>query len=185
MKLVTSNKFKLQEFQRFGLNIQMEKGLDLEEVLGTPKEVVIYKAIEAGANLLVEDTILTIDGEEIVDIRERISEMDNFLGKEALWTVSLACVIDNQVLVASATIKGSIKPPQTNPEEAFGFDPYFYPSDNKDSLSLHSLELKGEKDNYSARKNAILNFINKTGNFEALSLDSIKPWTGKYQDITH
>ena len=39
MKLVTSNKFKLAEFKRFGLDIEIANGLDLEEVLGTPEEV--------------------------------------------------------------------------------------------------------------------------------------------------
>ncbi len=185
MKLVTSNKFKLKEFQRFGLNIQMEEGLDLREVLGTSKEVVIYKAIEAGANLLVEDTILTVNGIEIVDIREKISDIDTFICQEALWTVSLSCVINNEVLIASATIKGTIKHPNTDPSKAFGFDPYFYPNDNKENLSLHALELQGKKDNYSARKNAIFNFINKKGNFETIALNKIKKWTGKYQDITH
>ena len=183
MKLVSSNKFKLAEFRRFGLDIDIQEGLDLKEVLGTSKEVVIYKAIEAGTNLIVEDTILTIDGEEIVDIREKISSINQYKGKQALWTVSLACVVNGKVYVTQASIEGEIKESQTDITKAFGFDPFFYPKTDM-NLSLHSLELIGLKDSFSARKKAIEQFISKNENFEIIKLNDIQPWTGKYQEIT-
>jgi inosine/xanthosine triphosphate pyrophosphatase family protein len=182
MKLVSSNKFKLKEFKRFGLDIDIQEGLDLKEVAGNSKEVVIYKSIEAGENLIVEDTILTINGKEIVDIREKINSLNQFEGQDALWTVSIACVLDKNILFSSATIKGIIKEPKTDITKAFGFDPFFYPDNS--NLSLHSLEMQNLKDNFSARKLAIEYFINRSGNFEIISLNSIKPWNGKYQNIT-
>lgn len=182
MKLVSSNKFKLKEFQRFGLDIDIQEGLDLKEVLGTSKEVVIYKAIEAGENLLVEDTILEVDGVEIVDIRKKIDQLSQYKGKEATWRVSLACLVNGEVLYSTAVIKGEIKESQTDPEKAFGFDPYFYPNSDM-NLSLHSLELLGLKDSFSARKMAIENFLNENENFEKISLDSIPKWKGEYQKI--
>lgn len=182
MKLVSSNKFKLKEFKRFGLDIDIQEGLDLKEVLGTSKEVVIYKAIEAGENLLVEDTILEVDGVEIVDIRKKINQISQFKGKEAIWRVSLACLVNGEVLYSTASVKGEIKEPQTDPEKAFGFDPYFYPKHDM-NLSLHSLELSGLKDSFSARKMAIGNFLNQKENFEKISINSIPKWTGEYQKI--
>ena len=51
------------------------------------------------------------------------------------------------------------------------------------NLSLHSLELLGLKDSFSARKMAIENFLNENKNFEKISLDSIPEWKGEYQKI--
>ena len=48
-KLVTSNENKYQEFIRLGLPLSSRICLDLPEVMGTSREVAIYKAIEAGS----------------------------------------------------------------------------------------------------------------------------------------
>lgn len=54
LKLVTSNKDKLKEFERFGLSeIKIEKGLDLKEVNGTALEVIVNKAKDAGKRMIV------------------------------------------------------------------------------------------------------------------------------------
>jgi len=187
MKLVTSNRKKLREFQRFGLEIDIQEGLDLKEVNGTPEEVVIYKAIEAGEGLMVEDTILIIDGIEIVDIRDRINELPLFLNKKATWKVSIACLIGDEVLYSTSEIKGVIGNPTHDLTNSFGFDPFLYVfcPPFKKYLSLSALEDLNLKDEYSARKNCINDFIEKKNSFKSISLAAIPKWTGSYQNIKH
>lgn len=185
IKLVTSNEFKLKEFRRFGLDLRIEKGLDLKEVDGTSEEVVIYKALEAGEGKLVEDTILMIDGKEVVDIRNKIDEMAEFEESDAQWIVSLALLQDGKVHIASASVKGVIRASLINPVDSFGFDAYFQPNDSKDNLSLYQLELAGEKDSYSARKKAIESFINQSDSFKTIDKNDVPLWTGAYQKIDH
>ena len=59
--LVSSNENKLKEFSRFGLDLDIEKGRDLKEVMADPLGVIVYKALEAGPDRVVEDTTLIID----------------------------------------------------------------------------------------------------------------------------
>lgn len=187
LKLVTSNKFKLREFQRFGLDIDIASGIDLDEVLGTAEEVIIYKAIAAGANLMVEDTILIVDNVEIVDIREKINDLHDLINKKATWKVSIACVIEDEVHFATSEITGFIGLPTHDLSLSFGFDPFFnvYIEDSKLSFSLSQLEDVKQKDNFSARKNCIQDFVNKKNSFKKIKLNTIPKWTGKYQSISH
>jgi inosine/xanthosine triphosphate pyrophosphatase family protein len=186
MKLVTSNKFKLAEFKRFGLKLEIAEGLDLEEVDGTPLEVITYKALAAGEGNMVEDTILIIDGVEVVDIRERIAELNDLIGKDAIWKVSIACVVGDNLYTCSAEIYGYINVPLTNPDDCFGFDAVFFPTkNNTKGYSLHQLEIAGKKDDYSARKNCITDFMNHSGKYVKRKIKDIPKWNGKYQNITH
>lgn len=181
MKLVTSNLSKLAEYKRFGLTIEAEKGLDLPEVMGTPEEVITHKAIKAGEELLVEDTILIIDGKEVVDIKMRLNELHNYPdGISAQWMVSLGVVSNGLLKTCSATIRGTLKTPVTNPFAAFGFDAHFFP-DDEPTKSLHLLELEGRKDEFSARKRCIEEFISKNGNYKEADVTLIPEWTGDYQ----
>lgn len=184
MKIYTSNINKLNEFKRFGLDLEMVKGKDLDEVDGTPHEVITYKALDAGEGNLVEDTILIIDGKEVVDIREKMSQLDSFVGKKASWMVSLGCVIDDNLHTASAVVEGILKKPEVMPENAFGFDPYFFPVDCNEGYSLAELEEMGLKDDYSARKVAVYVFLNRTVGFLSTPINIIPKWKGGYQNIT-
>ncbi len=83
IKLVTSNQQKLKEFQRYLPSLTVDKGLDLPEVNGTKEEVAIYKALHAGTDHMVEDTILIVDGQEIVDIRFKMDELSS--SQNAIW----------------------------------------------------------------------------------------------------
>lgn len=183
LKLVTSNKFKLNEFQRFGLPFDATKGLDLKEVKGSSKEVVIYKAISAGENNIVEDTILEVEGQEIVDIRMKMSELDNYIGKEAFWTVSLSFMHNGYIFISQSKVSGFIKKPkESDLSNSFGFDPFFVPlQGNLNLLSLSELERIGVKDVFSARKKAVNNLINAEGDFSVIKRISIKDWDGEYQ----
>jgi len=181
MKIVTSNTNKLREFQRFGLNYEMAPGLDLLEVKGTMDEVIVYKALDAGAGLIVEDTILEIDGQEVVDIRWKIDELKTLNQPEGIparWIVSLGYNDGDTIQVYRGIVEGFLINPVEIPEDAFGFDPYFVPAGQQ--FTLAELELEGSKDDYSARKLAVVNMINQNATLEVPVID-LKPWTGDYQ----
>ena len=66
----------------------------------------MYKALEAGENLLVEDTVLIVNGEEIVDIRSKIDQMDNFIiGSDASWQVLLSVQQGDYIYVSIGIVK--------------------------------------------------------------------------------
>jgi len=182
LKLVTSNESKIKEFKRFGLDVDICKGADLPEVLGTPLQVITYKALAAGKDNMVEDTILTIDGVEVVDIKARIDELKDMSGIPAVWTTSVAVSTGENLLTAHASITGKINKPAISPDGSFGFDAYFYPDEAND-LSLHQLELKGTKDEYSARKRCIEVFMLGTEGYQETPIASIPEWDGEYQNV--
>ncbi|WP_425263345.1 non-canonical purine NTP pyrophosphatase [Vibrio owensii] len=180
-KLVTSNYSKLIEFNQIAAHTSftMELGVDVREVKADSKTVAIYKSVEVGPNTIVEDTILEVDGIEIVDIRYKLDEI-NRLQKEvpAKWITTLAQNDGEEISLFVGSIEGVLKPIDSVPEGAFGFDPNFYPKGSK--LSLHELACNGDKFLFSARANAIKNL--EAGKDQAKrTIDSIPPWKGEYQ----
>ena len=97
IKLVTSNELKIKEFKRFGLPFKVVKGVDLKEVDSDYITVVTHKAIEAGEGMLVEDTVLLVNGEEIVDIKWRVEEIQKLKNPEIKWITSLG-ILENGII---------------------------------------------------------------------------------------
>src|SRR5688500_5533948 len=101
LKIVSSNRTKIAEYQRLSQGlIEISAGQDLREILGTPDEIAFYKAIEAGAGLIVEDSILIVDGEPLIDIKWRLPELRERAktGTATLvWEVRLSVVQEGQV----------------------------------------------------------------------------------------
>jgi len=181
LTLLTSNKNKIAEFQRFGLPVEAKKGKDIKEVLGTAQEVITYKTLEVESGCIVEDTILTINGEDVVDIRYRLDNINKYAGMPAVWRVSLGVVIDGNLHISHGEIEGSMTIPKKDDNAGFGFDPYFIPSkNNPNNHSLSMLESLGTKDEYSARKKAVLSLIN--GKCTITPTQTIPKWSGGYQD---
>lgn len=186
--LSTSNQNKIKEFQRFGLNFDVVNGKDLKEVNSNIDDVIKYKALEASKtndNVLVEDTVLIVNGEEIVDIRWRIKELSQLKNPEILWVVSLG-IVDNGVFYRyKSSINCCIVDNVENitiPEDAFGFDPYLMPfvSDIVTPYTFYELEKMNMKDDFSPRKFVIDNLID--GFYEeATPVSEIPDWTGDYQ----
>lgn len=179
-KIISSNQNKINEYKRFGIsNLEVITGKDIREVLGTSEEVIIYKAIEAGEEVIVEDSILEIDGFEIVDIKYQLQNLKNYAGKVAKFKVSLGYLQNGVIKTYSATLKGHIQDVK-KPEVCFGFDYCFFPTNS--IYSLHELELQGTvfKDHFSPRKQAILKLLNNQ--YDNLhNIEDIKPWNGEYQ----
>lgn len=173
--LVSSNENKIAEFRRFGLKFDVQKGADIKEVDGDMDEVIIHKSISAGVNKIVEDTILVIEGEEIVDIRYRINEFSK--NSYAEWVVSLGYNDGVSVRVYRGVIKGRII--KTKDISGFGFDSYFIPEGSDKTLS--ELDKIGEKDSFSARKIAVYNLL-KDKYVLKININDIKNWNGKFQN---
>ena len=178
--LKSSNENKIKEFKRIlGNTLSIKPGKDLPEIDSDSLNVVIHKAKDAGENIIVEDTTLTIDGQEIVDIKWKINELKKInKTPKAIWRVLLGVLQNNQIYVFEGIIKGKIVVPK-NEIEGFGFDPYFVP--NGTDLSLAELDKKGQKENYSARKKALLNLISNKP-LKVINSSNIKKWEGKYQN---
>ena len=180
MKLVSSNETKLKEFQRILPEMDILKGLDLKEVQGTPEEVIIYKSLEAGKGTVVEDTILIIEGEEVIDIKWKIEELKNLKSSnciKASWQVMLGYNTGNKIEIFKGIVNGIIIPNST--DTGYGFDPYFLP-DGSD-VTLAQLEQEGNKDKFSARTNALTHLKIKRKD-KVLRINTIPEWKGKYQN---
>jgi inosine/xanthosine triphosphate pyrophosphatase family protein len=178
MILVSSNKDKIREFKTFlGDNLIVETGKDLKEVQGTMDEVITYKSIAAGDNYIVEDTILIIDGEEIVDIRWKLDTLKE--GDEATWITSLGYNHNGVIKVYRGIQKGLITLDRNL--TGFAFDPYFIPSELIDSSNLTLTELGEDKSFYSARIKALKNLIDNNLEFEK-NIKDVSIWNGSYQN---
>jgi len=181
MKLISSNETKLKEFQRIIPSIKIEKGLDLKEVQGTHEEVIIYKSIEAGKGTVVEDTILIINGEEIVDIKWKISQLKklhfNTDTIKASWQVLLGYNTGDTIEIYKGIVNGIIIP--NSIDKGYGFDPYFLP-DGSD-ITLAKLEKEGNKDLYSARQKALIK-LKHFKYYKKIKISDIPKWNGKYQN---
>lgn len=177
LKLVTSNPKKGLEFARLNLPMEIDaKAADLPEVQGTSEEVAIYKAKLAGKGRVVEDTIMIVNGKEMVDIRWNIGNLPK---GEAIWKTTLAHNDGNQIHLYVGEVHGTIVEPEETPSDAFAFDPYFVPQGSQNQ-SLYQLEQKNKKDNFSARAKAVGALKSKKPT-KSIKLSDIPEWTGSYQ----
>jgi len=179
-KLISSNENKLNEFRRFGIhNIGIEKGRDLAEVDSDPLTVIIYKALEAGAFRIVEDTSLHVEGEDVgANVKWMLDNLDVYEGKKAKWETLVARNDGERIDVFRGVIEGVLVHRFDEPK-GFGFDGFFVP--NGSDKTLYELEEQGNKDNFSARKNAIDAWL-KGNVYHVCSIKNIHPWTGNMQN---
>ncbi|MHD0644051.1 non-canonical purine NTP pyrophosphatase [Pseudomonas aeruginosa] len=179
--IVTSNPTKVSEIYRIaGDLILIDNGPDLEEVLGTPDEVIIHKALAAGEGRMVEDAILVIDGEPHVDVRWKVKALragEYQTGLPIVWEVRLGVLLRGVVFTYVGRTKGTICPFDC---DGFGIDPIFLVDSAKRSLA--ALEQSGEKDTYSARARALQQVI-KGEPYDQVEASKVEPWTGAYQGV--
>ena len=175
VKLSTSNPKKIEEFQEFlGDSLTIVKGADIDEVNGTVDEVIMYKALDSGKDIIVEDTILKINGVEVVDIRWKVDEFNE--GDKAEWITSLGYNNGESIIIFRGSTHGTLTKKKGN--EGFAFDPFFVPDESE--MSLSELDHIGEKGNFSARFKALSNFVE--GNYlEIHKISEIPVWNGTYQ----
>ncbi|MBB4865374.1 inosine/xanthosine triphosphate pyrophosphatase family protein [Pseudomonas nitritireducens] len=177
--IVTSNQTKIREYGRFaGAGLRIQEGEDLAEVMGSPDEVLIYKALAAGEGRMVEDAILVIDGEPVVDTKYRVSALrrgECAVGTPVIWQVRLGVLLNGTVYGYLGETPGTICEMVT---PGYGVDPVILV--NGVGKSLAQLELEGEKDTFSARRLAMKAVVEKAP-YLHVQASSISPWQGAYQ----
>jgi len=178
-KLVTSNEMKLKEFNSFGLDLTIEKGMDLPEI-DTPNavDVIIYKSRDAGKGTIVEDTTVSIDGVSMTDIKFKLSELAYHEGASITWSTYLAKNDGESVHIYHGCSIGKVKIPDFVPNVKHAFDPYFVP--NGETRTLFELNQLGLKSKYSARLFAVESLMKKQS-VGIVALDDIAEWEGEYQ----
>lgn len=178
--IVTSNDQKIAEYARFaGPNLKVAPGPDLPEVLGTPDEIIIHKALMAGEGCMVEDAIMWIDGEAHVDVKWKIPALlrgEYPVGAKLVWEVRLGVLHKGTVYAYLGQTFGTL---QAFDVAGLGMDPVF----NVDTVNktLARLCEEGRKDEFSARRFAAVNVFESTP-YLAIHQDDIQPWQGQYQN---
>lgn len=180
LSLVTSNKNKLAEYNSYNNDgkLQMLKGADLPEVESEdPLTVIIYKSKLAGNNTIVEDTSFDVEGANVgTNVRWLMDSISKYEGRKAEWIVKLAVNYNENIYVYDGKIKGIIS--SSKGKEGFGFDPIFIPNGTHKTLS--ELSFEGNKDDYSARKQAFNNLL-LNFNPKVYKIKDIPEWLGEYQ----
>ena len=178
--IVTSNANKIREYQRIaGDKLTTEPGEDLPEILGTPDEIIIHKAIMAGEGRMVEDAIVWINGEAHVDVKWKIDAMlrgDYPLGSELTWEVRLAVVHQGVVYAYLGQTVGTLSKPEG---VGFGIDPVIKVQGIGKTLA--QLDEEGIKDDFSARCFAAQKVLNEAP-YLSVKVSEVKPWEGQWQN---
>ncbi|MFI5344657.1 MAG: non-canonical purine NTP pyrophosphatase [Chlamydiales bacterium] len=173
-KMNTSNAGKLEEykqlFAKHGFDLSAST-MDIREIDADPLLVVVHKASQMNEMVLIDDTALHIEGEEIgIHIRWLLSHLANYIGKSAEWIVFLAYRKENKVHIYQGMVKGKIVPPQG--EGGFGFDAMFLPNGSEKTLA------QGKPDEINARAMAVQALIK---NEPIAILPTMNQWEGAWQ----
>jgi len=176
----SSNSYKISEYKRLldGQDIEIQNGKDIKEVLSDMDEVIIYKAIEAGENVIVEDTVLFIDGKEEVEIRWKWKDLKT--GSHIRWIISIGIVRNGFVEVYRGQTEAIVDRSKGMDGEAF--EPFIVPiNDNPNKLSYSELAKVIDKDIIDPRAVAVKNLLNDNPTF-VQNLKDIPTWNGQYQN---
>jgi len=180
LSLTSSNKTKIAEYTRLSLGaIPVIPGNDLKEIYGTPDQIALYKALSAEKGLIVEDSILIVDGEPVIDIKWRIKDLKLRAETETaklVWEVRLAFVKDGMVNVFKGSLEGQLRPFDV---AGSGYDPIFNVTGVGQSLAR--LENRGLKDQYSARARAFKALLANEPHL-TVPQSELPEWTGSYQN---
>lgn len=185
MFLITSNASKRAEFESLGLNIDIRSGMDIKEVDADHETVAIYKALEAGIGAVIDDTILTFNGEEVVDVRWRISELVKQARQDQPiieWVVLLAHNTGDAINLYKGLVECEIDytvDVDHPPSDSFAFDPFLRPKGK--CLNFYDLQGKGIKLQHSPRGLAIKAMVNGQVH-RVQKIADIPAWTGAYQN---
>ncbi|MDJ1473226.1 non-canonical purine NTP pyrophosphatase [Xanthocytophaga flava] len=172
MFILTSNLHKAREYQEFGIEVRL--GPEVDEVLGSIDEVITYKILNSVSFTLVEDTVLEIEGHELVETKFKIKSIPN--NSDACWITSLGYHDTMYIYVYRGIIKGKIV--ESIFEHESSFEPCFIPIGA--DITLYELRQKGLKEKFSARRLAVEAYRNSNPVF-CKKVSNIPKWEGKYQ----
>lgn len=170
----SSNKGKLREFQQYfaayGVELHVTE-IDLKEISADPVTVVVHKASQIGEEILVEDTSLDIEGEEVgINVRWLIDHVSSFVNRQATHRVLLAYLKAGFVYVYEAKVEGKIVLPKGS--NGFGFDPVFLPNGAEETLA------QAKPFAVNARAKVVEAFMNSS---PLAVLPAITEWNGPWQ----
>jgi XTP/dITP diphosphohydrolase len=173
-KLNTSNKGKLEEFQRLfakhGVALTSTQ-IDLNEVVADPLTVITHKASQLEPYILVEDTSLDIEGAAVgINVRWLLDNLQDFVGHKASWCVLLAYRSNDQITVFKGEVQGTIV--ASRGIQGFGFDPVFLPNGSSRTLA------ESKPDEVNARALAVEALIK---NDVFATTKAIYEWDGEWQ----
>lgn len=180
LAIASSNPTKIAEYTRLSRgNIPVISGEDLREIMGTPDEIALYKAIEAGEGIIVEDSILVVDSVPVIDIKWKLPDLMERAKHETaelVWEVRLAYLKAGEVRVYKGSLLGHLRPWDV---AGPGYDPIF----NVDGVghSLARLENRGLKDHYSARARAFKCLLANEPHL-VVSRSDLPDWSGAFQN---
>jgi len=170
----TSNINKAKEFKEFLPDLEIiSDGPDIKEIDSSYSNVILYKSKDMGSGFLVEDTVLFVNGIEVVDIRWKIDSLQE--GDIALWVTSLAYNDGKTITVYEGLQPGFITKVDSTP--GFGYDPYFIPLGSELTLA----QLGDKKRYFSARLKAIQSMLDKEVKM-SVNIEDLLPWSGPYQN---
>jgi inosine/xanthosine triphosphate pyrophosphatase family protein len=180
LKLASSNKKKLKEYQEMFPEITSVTIEDQKEIVADKDLVVFYKVKNINMpDVIIEDTIIEIEDDgawkEVVDIKYTVRQLKK--EQKANWVVTLGLLKDKTITLFRGNIQGRINP-KTFEENTFGFDSIFYPEN--ETRSLDTLNKLGIKSQFSARRLAMENLLNNA-EYSSKHLSELPDWTGKYQ----
>jgi inosine/xanthosine triphosphate pyrophosphatase family protein len=180
MILFTSNASKRREFERFNIpGLVIREGEDLREIVSTPEDIIVYKALEAGEGRIVEDAIVVVAGVPIIDVKWQIDAILKGkypVGTKIDWQVRLGILRNGRVDTFFGVTEGTICEAT---EDGFGIDPVVLVDGIGKSMAR--LDKEGTKDPISARRLAIENLVNGNVAF-SVNVEDVPVWTGAYQN---
>ncbi|MFC4236024.1 non-canonical purine NTP pyrophosphatase [Thalassospira xianhensis] len=186
-RFVTSNRHKIDELKTIKWPLGIEQGLDLPEIDGPPVEIAIYKAIAAGAGRIVEDSILLIDGKEVVDIKWSYRKvlgaiLSDGQPHEIVWQSTMGLNDGERIFIfETQTECDLVSNPDTSLPNAIAFDPYLRPSGVE--LSFHELRGTGEREIFNPRsRNARKLLIGE--HTLVRPINEVPEWNGAYQSAS-
>lgn len=156
--LKSSNKYKISEYKRLlkDVDIDVQEGEDLKEVVGSIDEVIIYKTLNAGENVLVEDTAFIVNGKEEIEIKWKQNEL--ITGDEVTWIISLGLFKEGKIIVYRGMIDAVVNK-ELGTDGAY-FEPFIVPLDlNPDKMSYTELAKIIDKDLIDPRAMAVDNLL--------------------------
>lgn len=178
----TSNVGKMYEYGRVfwehgrGTNFT---NIDVREPDADQTTVLSYKAhavyCQLGKSTWVEDTALFIDGADVgVNVRWLLNTIDKHNGKNASFDVMMGRYVPDKNIVEIYTgrVAGTIG--KFAGKGGFGFDAYFYPTDNPTKSLAES-----KPDRVNARWHVVQEIVTH-GSYT--TVDAVKSWDGEWQN---
>lgn len=177
LKFMTSNVHKNREYSAMGLVVIDG---DIDEVQGTPDEVIIHKALGTKAFTVVEDTIVVINGEPIVDWKYTYADHAKDKG-EFTWQVRLAFHDGYRMYVYTGEIECIFELPDGRVPTAPHFDDYSSLKTLYQDELLEDLKKSDKWASVDPRSRAVYNLTWDNTDL-IVPLEIIQPWDGEYQE---